>query len=158
RPPKPIRCSLRRHCVPPLHELQLAFAESLRSGDPRVARYIADREFSAEELLQVYGNSWRSTLIEVLRMTYPAIDRLVGAGFFAIAADAFITVEPPRSSYLNAYGGGFADFLAGFSTAQAYPYLADVARFEWALSWAANAEDMRPLDFSTLAAVHVETQ
>src|SRR5262249_2831963 len=40
----------------------------------------------------------------------------------------------------------------------AYPYLADVARFEWALSWAANAEDMRPLDFSTLAAVHVETQ
>jgi len=144
--------------VPPLHELQLVFADSLRTGDPRVARYIADREFSAEELLQVYRNSWRSTLIEVLRMTYSAVDRLVGEEFFAYAADAFITVEPPRSGYLDAYGGGFADFLASFSTAAAYPYLADIARFEWALSCAANAEDMPTLDLRAFAGVQVETQ
>jgi len=44
-----------------------------------------------------------------------------------------------RAAALAEYGDGFADFLAGFAPAQSLPYLADVARLEWAINAAYHA-------------------
>jgi hypothetical protein len=65
---------------------------------------------------------------------------------------------PPSSGYLNEYGGEFADFLAALPTASALRYLPDVARFEWALSSAANAADAPMLDVVALAEVDPDQQ
>jgi hypothetical protein len=140
--------------MPALRELQGAFGAFLRSeADAAVCDDIAEDGFGAAELCRIYRNTFRSTLTEALRLTYPAVDRLVGRDFFDTAAGEFVFAHPPGSGYLNDYGGGFADFLAAFEPAATLFYLADVARFEWALGVAANAPDAPVLDARALAAV-----
>jgi hypothetical protein len=141
--------------MPTLLEVQQAFAAGLRGdADHDLAGMIAAGDFSAAERLGIYRNSWRGVLIEVLRMTYPAVERLVGRDFFEMAAARFCTAQPPGSGYLNDYGGLFAEFLASLpEAAAALRYLPDVARFEWALSMAANAADAPVLDLAALAAL-----
>ena len=141
--------------MPTLHEVQSAFAAALRGGgESGLAGWVVAEDFSAPERLGIYRNSCRSVLVEVLRMTYPAVDRLVGPDFFEIAAERFCAGQPPGSGYLNDYGGAFADFLAGLpEAAAALRYLPDVARFEWALNCAANADDAPFLDVADLAGV-----
>jgi hypothetical protein len=144
--------------MPALRELQQAFGAFLRSeGDDAICGHIVEGGFAAAERLRIYRNTCRSTLIGALRMTYPAVDRLVGGEFFDLAAEKFIRAHPPRSGYLNEYGDGFAAFLAAFGPASAVPYLADVARFEWALNIAANALDTPALDPGALAALDPES-
>lgn len=126
-----------------LRELQRAFAASLRSDlDRGAARYVHGGVFTPEERLGIYRNSARSTLASVLRLTYPAVARIVGDDFFEHAASRFVMESAPASGYLNEYGGEFPEFLAGFPGASELAYLPDVARFEWALAEAANAEDL----------------
>ena len=146
--------------MPTLHEIQQAFSASLRSdSDGDLADWIVSDDFSPAERLGIYRNSCRSVTVEVLRMTYPAVDRLVGRDFFEIAAERFCAAHAPSSGYLNEYGGGFADFLTGLpEAAAALRYLPDGARFEWALSCAANAEDAPALDLPSLAAIDPEQQ
>lgn len=143
--------------MPALRELQQAFgAFMLFEEEDAVCTHIVEDGFTAAERFRIYRNTCHSVLSETLRMTYPAVDRLVGRDFFDTAAGQFILAHPPASGYLNDYGGEFADFLAALPAASGLPYLADVARFEWALSVAANAVDAPVLDASALAAVDPE--
>jgi hypothetical protein len=141
--------------MPALRDLQLAFAAGLHFGDDAaVSAHIVEGAFTAAERLRIYRNSCRSTLVEAVRLTYPAVDRLVGRDFFDAAAETFLLERGlPRSGYLNEHGAEFADFLSAYPGATALRYLPDVARFEWALSEAANAIDAPVLDASTLLAV-----
>jgi len=143
--------------VSALLELQRAFAGAMLDENARaVWPHIADEGFSAGERLRVYRNTCRSTLIETLRLTYPAVERLVGREYFERAAGKFVERHPARNGYLNEYGAEFPAFLAGLKAARELAYLPDVARFEWALSVAANAEDRAVLEPGALLAV--ETQ
>src|SRR2546427_9502287 len=129
--------------MPALLELQRAFAASmLHEGHDAVCGAVVDDVSAAAERLRIYRNTCRSTLIEALRMTYPAVERLVGRDFFDMAAARYAGTHPPQSGYLNEYGGEFSEFLAAFAPASELPYLADVARFEWGLGVAAHAADM----------------
>lgn len=143
--------------MPALLELQRAFAGALlREYERDIWAHIAPEGFSAPERLRIYRNTCRATLVETLRMTYPAVARLVGREFFEHAAGKFVARYPARSGYLNDYGGEFADFLAGLEPARELAYLPDVARFEWALSVAANAPDAPSLDPAALAVADAE--
>lgn len=139
--------------MPALRELQRAFGAALLSNDEAVCAWIAADGFSAAERLRIYRNTCHSTLTESLRMTYPAVERLVGREFFDAAAGEFIRAHPPASAHLNEYGDAFAGFLATFRPAGELRYLPDVARFEWALSGAANAPDAPALDAAALSGV-----
>lgn len=137
-----------------LLDLQSAFAASLLAEpSPDVLREIAGGEFTSAERLDIHRNSVRSTLVAVLRLTYPALARLVGDEFFDYAAGRFALENPPASACLNYYGARFVDFLAGFPPASTLAYLPDVARFEWALAHAANVEDSAALGPADLARV-----
>jgi hypothetical protein len=88
------------------------------------------------------------------------VRRLVGPGFFAYAADAFIRGHPPATPCLFEYGDRLPGFLAGFEPCRHLAYLPDVARLEWAMQAAMHAADASPLDSSALgalAAMPVET-
>jgi hypothetical protein len=140
-----------------LHELQRAFAAAMvLEHEAAVREHIVEEDFSPAERLRIYRNTFRSTLTEALRMTYPAVDRVVGRDFFDAAAEQFIQASPPSSAYLNEYGGGFGDFLAQFEPARGLAYLSDLARFEWALNAAANAVDMPALHAEALAVIDTE--
>jgi hypothetical protein len=118
-----------------------------------VASQIVGDELSAAERLDVYRNTFLSSLTSALRISYPAVHRLVGEEFFEGATQCFIEADPPQGAYLNAYGAGFGDFLEQFSPAASLSYLADVARLEWAVNCALHAQEATPLNQEGLAAL-----
>lgn len=133
--------------MPALLELQQALraqllGDALPPDDERALR------------LAIYRNTCLSTLVNALRLSFPAVQRLVGVEFFDGSAREFIRRHPPASAWLNDYGAGFAGFLSGFVPAATLPYLADVARLEWTVNRALHADDAPGLDLARLAALH----
>jgi uncharacterized protein len=108
----------------------------------------------APERLSIYRNTCRSVLVNALRLSFPAVQQLVGEEFFEGAAQRFMDEQPsgvPGSAWLNEYGAEFPAFLASFAPAAAVPYLADVAQLEWAVNKALHAPEAKPLDAARLA-------
>src|SRR5215472_14906193 len=116
---------------PALLEVQRAVRASLVAhDDTEIARHLIASGFAAAERLDVYRNTFTSVLVNALRLSYPAVHKLVGAEFFEGAARAFIPAHPPAGACLDDYGGAIPDFLAGFEPAASLPYLPEVARLE----------------------------
>jgi hypothetical protein len=140
--------------MPSLHEVQHAIRQSLVERDDNAAGgYVVSDGLAPEQRLSVYRNTFVSSLTNALRLSYPAVHRLVGAEFFEGAAQIFVHERPPRSAYLDEYGGELPEFLADFPPAASLVYLSDVARLEWAVNRALHAPDVAPLDVTRLAGV-----
>lgn len=102
--------------------------------------------------LAVYRNNVVSSLVDALADTFPVVQHLVGCEFFRAMAAVFVRQAPPRSPVLAHYGQGFASFVAGFEPARELPYLADVARLEFARLAALHAADAEPVAKAALSA------
>jgi putative DNA-binding protein len=144
--------------MPTLHEVQTAMRHGLLDGsDPALAAVLGGALAFADRF-GIYRNTARSTLTKALRLNFPAVERLVGEEFFAAAADAFITREPPRTASLDLYGQGFPEFLRSFEPAATLAYLPDVARLERAVARALHAGDVAPLELARLACIDAAGQ
>lgn len=104
----------------------------------------------------VYRNNVVAGLTDALTESFPAVRRLVGDEFFRAMARAHVVIDPPRSPILLEYGGGFPDFIARFEPAATVPYLADVARIEWAWVEAYHARDAKPLGAAAFACIDAD--
>jgi len=109
------------------------------------------------ERIAIYRNTCISALVNVLRLSFPAVQRLVGTDFFEGAAREFIRDHAPLGAYLNDYGAEFPQFLLRLPAAAALPYLGEVAQLEWAINRALHAADVPVLDIATLAALEEVT-
>src|SRR3989442_1089711 len=97
--------------APSLLELQRALRASLVTHDDRgISAHVVDAGLSPAERLDVYRNTFASVLTTALRLSYPAVHRLVGAEFFEGAARVFIETSLPRSACLDDYGDRLAHF------------------------------------------------
>lgn len=146
-----------------LHELQAQFARALLDDGaaipPALAECVADRgAFDGCRRLGVYRNNVTLTLREALAAAYPCVVRLVGEAFFARLAREFAQAVPPSEPNLDVYGEGLARFLERYPPVAHLPWLADVARLEWARIEVFRAEDPPAFDFEGLAAVLAEEQ
>ncbi len=137
-----------------LLDMQDEFAEALLSATTPVPSCLkgsgirrADRRFA------VYRNNVAASLIEALGARFPVVKRLVGDAFFSAMAHAFVLREPPFSPLLIHYGETFAAFIAEFDEAKPLPYLADVARLEYARGRAYHAADAEPLPRAAFASL-----
>ena len=140
--------------MPTLRELQRDVARAMIAGDDAAAvmHVVADGLTPAARLA-VYRNTVVASLTTALRLSYPAVHRLVGAAFFENAAQLFLAAQPPRGACLDDYDPGFADFLADFAPAASIRYLAGVARLDWAVNRALHAPDADRLDPARLVAI-----
>ena len=140
--------------MPSLHDVQHAMRRSLLDdAQGHASAHIVGAGLAPRQRLSVYRNTILGALTNALRLSFPAVHRLVGADFFEGAAQIFAREQPPRCADLNAYGAEFPDFLQRFEPAATLAYLADVARLEWAVNRALHAADAQALDASALAAV-----
>ncbi|MFO1372107.1 MAG: DNA-binding domain-containing protein [Candidatus Competibacteraceae bacterium] len=145
--------------MPALRKLQQAFvAELFEEGNDANLTWIANHGLDSARRLQVYRNNMLITLRAALAATYPVIQRLVGEGFFAYAADGYRRRYPSASGDINEYCCQFPAFLAEFPSAAGLPYLADVAALEWACHEVYYASHRPPLAPATLATVPPERQ
>ncbi len=116
-----------------LAELQRQFCAALlldEAGD--TVNVIAGDNISIADRLAVYRNNVFSNLRNALEETFPAVKVLVGEGFFRSLSHDYIRQYPPRQAALLYYGDTFPEFIAAYAPAAGLPYLADVARLEWA--------------------------
>jgi hypothetical protein len=136
-------------------ETQHAFAAALRDPDLPPPDGIAGYRRQLRRF-NVYRNNVYAGLIRVLEARYPAVQRLVGDEFFKAMSRIFVDKAPPASPVLLEYGGTYPEFLEAFEPVSDEPYLADLARLEWALHRARHAADVTPLRASDLAAFQTE--
>ena len=144
--------------MPSLIDLQRRFRDAVlaETGAPPAA--VLGGKVSTDARLNLYRNNVLSNLTRALRLCYPAVERLVGEAFFAAAARQFIVAAPPIEADLYRYGGGLAKFLESFPPAAGLPYLADVARLEWAINRASHAPAAPVAGIEALAAVPDDSQ
>jgi hypothetical protein len=122
---------------------------------PEIIAAILGGEPEAEARLNIHRHHVLHSLTEALKANFPVVCHVVDPRFFAYAADAFIRSNPPTKPCLAEYGDAFPDFLSGFEPARGLPYLADLARLEWAAVEAKYAPDALAITAETLQHVAV---
>jgi len=120
----------------------------------KLSHYINETEgLSSTDHFNIYKGSITATLNRALREIYPVCNRLTGDDFFNAMGKKYMQNTASRSADLANYGEAFPDFIADFKHAMDLPYLADVARLEWAWHRAFHAVDESELDTGSLADV-----
>jgi hypothetical protein len=100
---------------------------------------------SRDSRFAIHRNNVAAGLIGALEERFPVVLRLVGPGFFREMARRYMELEPPRSPIIFRYGSTFPSFIESFPPAASLPYLADVARLEFARGIAYHAANATPL-------------
>ena len=136
-----------------LLELQHTMRTALLTGSDTPPSTVIGGALDAAARLRIYRNNVLGNLTGALRLTFPAVERLVGAEFFAAAAAHFISAAPPANADLYEYGAAFPAFLAAFEPAQCIAYLPDVARLEWAVNLALHAPSAPAITAAALLGV-----
>ena len=141
-----------------LHDAQMAFARYAltREDDPAgAAGFLAPGgEIAPDDRLSIHRNNVMGSLIEALGDTFPVVADRCGRNNFEAAAAAFVRAAPPDRAQLSHYGADFPAFLDGYAPARRdLPFLADLARLEWALNEAYFAAEAVPLGGDDLAAL-----
>jgi hypothetical protein len=133
--------------APSLLDTQRAMLRAIANGETQqFAALVIGDGIAAEARLAIHRNTAINTLVKTLRLSHPAVHRLVGGEFFEAAAQVFLEQHWPGAALLDAFGADFAGFLVDFEPAASLPYLGDVARLEWAVHRALHARQSLPLD------------
>jgi len=137
-----------------LRDLQAAFAAHITGADRAdLVAAVAGDTIPAAARLSVYRHHVFESLGTALAATFPTVQALVGTDFFRGLARAFVGHALPVQPVLTEYGAEFPAFVAGYAAARDLPYLADVARLDWALNLAFHAPlggRLKPEDLSAL--------
>lgn len=91
------------------------------------------KTLSAPERVQIYANMYHWRLHDALAEDFPAVRAYVGTQEFARLVSAYLAAHPPSSFTVRDAGQHVADFVGTSPWANTFPFLTDVARFEWSL-------------------------
>jgi hypothetical protein len=133
-----------------LHALQAAFQSAVLGADGGLALLRGGER--AARGLAVYRGAYRSRLRAALRDNYGVLHQALGDEAFDALADAYLAAHPPRESSIRWFGDCLAGFMAAWP-ALPHPALADLARLDWALRGAFDAEAVPRLDAAALEAL-----
>lgn len=140
-----------------LRELQAGFASALfNPGSSKDAPAIRADGVSPAVRLSFYRTNVFENYRKALASTYPAVEKLVGPGFFEGLAQEYTRRFPSHSGDVGQHAQHFAEFLSRHPIAKQLPYLTDVARLEWDIESCFNEAQCAPLSLQRLAAVQPE--
>jgi hypothetical protein len=140
-PPKP--SSLMRQQQALLAALLAPQAQSLATTADLLGK-LDPHDPLARRGLMAYRANGHSLAERSLSAAYPAIEMMLGSeNFNALARDLWHR-HPPTAGDLARWGATLPELIACAQTLSDAPYLADVARAEWALHRAATAADAAP--------------
>jgi hypothetical protein len=143
--------------VSTLASLETEFQGFLLTGSSAIAtRVVGTERVPIATRLAIYGNAYRARLAETLEAHYPALLALLGSSAFNNLCSAYIDAHDSEFPSIRYYGGDLAALLESDADYAAMPHLAELARFEWAMTEVFDAADAVPLAVRSLAEVAPE--
>jgi hypothetical protein len=138
--------------LPSLRDTQAAFAAHLAGHDqPDLVATIDGDSRTAMQRLQLHRHHVTRSIGSALASTFPTVAAVVGQEFFGLLASDFAAGASLKDPVLSRYGGRFPRFVAAKQEMHGLPYLADVARLDWALNVAFHAPLEPRLSIADLA-------
>ena len=134
--------------------LQDQFSDFLRDEkNQSITNFVQGDWLEPHERLSIYRNNFRLSLIEGLAANFPVVVELVDRAFFEPIAWNYIKEHPPEEPSLFSYGKDFPKFLAKLEALQSYPFIPEIAQFEYLRNKVANGSEEMPsnLDLSRCA-------
>lgn len=113
----------------------------------------ASPTLDAEARLEIYRDMYATRLLEVLAEDFPATARVLGAKRFAAQGRRYVARHRSTHPSLRFFGAAFPDMLARARVTRAQPWVADLARLEWARLSVFDAPDPQPLTATSLREV-----
>jgi len=149
--------------TPSLRELQAAFWRSLtadggrgdaRAFDPVAVAAIAPSDrLAPAERLAVYTTMYFWRIQEVLREDFARTAAVLGPEAFEAVVRGYLARHPSEHPSIRWVGRALPAYLAGAPPAGAPPWIAELARFEWARLDLFDAADAVPIGVDALRAV-----
>jgi len=140
----------------------LATLQSLFQGyvidndDAAVTAFIGNASASAEKRLDVYYEAYRLRLLEVLRVDFPGLCALMSADNFNAMGLRYLEEYPPHHPSVRSFAMNIAEFLSMDGVYSAWPYLAEIARFERARGHAFDGPDIDVMTLEAFGALPAE--
>jgi hypothetical protein len=140
-----------------LPDIQEAFQRFLLAGDSTISSHVVGTvRVPVQIRLGIYGDAYRSRLIEALESSYPVLASLLGEADFHTLAAQYVRTHESSSFSIRYYGDRMAEFLATEPDYAKAPLLAELAEWEWAMAAAFDAADVEPIDTAALSGIAPE--
>jgi len=140
-----------------LIQVQNKFQNYLLQDDADFTKLIISTEkVAAEKRLAIYSNAYRSRLHECLVSNYPILNSYLGAEFFEKMAIEYINQYPSTYRSIRWYGDQLSSFLTNHTLYNEFPYIAELAHFEWNMTLVFDAADDTLLKFTGLTQIPPE--
>ena len=144
--------------VPALEELQHAFKNYLMHRDVAIANHIVSSKDLTNDLrLAIYSNAYSARLIEALEQDFEVLLVLLGDEDFAELASRYIDTYPSRFFSLRWFGQYMAQFIGNTTPYNEYPFLQEMAEFEWSFIEAFDSEDIGAVSEADAASIPADS-
>ncbi|MCC6767279.1 MAG: putative DNA-binding domain-containing protein [Deltaproteobacteria bacterium] len=144
--------------MPPLRDLQQRMFRCVTRAHTEETPELGDLvrahgALDAPARIAIYARMYCARLSEALAEDYPRVAAVLGPEAFAAAAHRYVAAHPSTHPSLRWFGSGFGAFLEAYPVEGQPPYLADLARLEWARLAVFDAPDAELLELAALGSV-----
>jgi hypothetical protein len=140
-----------------LHSLQNHFQNYLLSGQMYIEQSIIRTDkVSAKTRLGIYQDAYEARLIEALTNNFPCLHAYLGDEQFYDLGASYIAHYASNYRSIRWYGDKLSEFLPEYYD-NAYPYLTELAQFEWAMTLIFDAADAPIVQLSDMATIPPES-
>jgi hypothetical protein len=123
----------------------------LNESDTIFDMVVGTEKLSAALRLKIYSDAYRIRLIDALRSNYPVLCAYLGADNFDVLAHGYIEQHPSLFRSIRWYGDKLSEFIQ--TRYAAYPYLEELAKFEWCMTLSFDAVDEMTVSVNDIAQV-----
>jgi hypothetical protein len=136
-----------------LAQIQADFQRFLLHDDAAVVEphVVGTARVPVATRLSIYGDGYRSRLIEALEANFPVLSELLGDADFESLGTEYVNAHPSPFFSIRYYGNALADFLSSEPRYAGAPVLTELARWEWAMTEVFDAADADPIGADELA-------
>lgn len=111
----------------------------------------ASSPLTPEQRLAVYAEGYFFRLRDTLGKDFKLTKGAVGESYFSKIVVDYLEIYPSRYTSVGEVGRRLPEFLASHWVAEEFPFIVDLARFEWEMLSSFYAEDEPSLDLAKLA-------
>jgi hypothetical protein len=137
-----------------LPQIQGDFQSYLLRGDGAIEAHVVGTErVPVATRLGIYGDGYCARLVEALQANFPVLTELLGEADFEKLGTAYVRSHDSPFYSIRYYGNALAAFLATDPEYEGAAILAELARWEWAMTEVFDAADADAIGVSDLANV-----